>query len=52
VADWSLLRLIGKCLHVGLLDGAESSEPDLGTAQGSVLSPILGNVYLHHVLDL
>lgn len=52
VADGSLLRLIGKCLHVGVLDGAEYSEPDLGTAQGSVLSPILGNVYLHHVLDL
>ena len=35
VADGSLLRLIGKCLHVGVLDGAEYSEPDTGTAQGS-----------------
>jgi hypothetical protein len=35
-----------------VLDGAEYSAPDLGTAQGSVLSPILGNVYLHYVLDL
>jgi RNA-directed DNA polymerase len=52
VADGSLLRLIGKCLHVGVLDGAEYSEPDLGTAQGSVLSPLLGNVYLHYALDL
>jgi RNA-directed DNA polymerase len=52
VADGSLLRLIGKCLHVGVLDGADYSEPDLGTAQGSVLSPMLGNVYLHYVLDL
>lgn len=52
VADGSLLRLIGKCLHVGVLDGAEYSEPELGTAQGSVLSPLLGNVYLHYVLDL
>ena len=52
VADGSLLRLIGKCLHVGVLDGAEYSEPDTGTAQGSVLSPILGNIYLHYVLDL
>ena len=34
VADGSLLRLIGKCLHVGVLDGAEYSEPDVGTAQG------------------
>ena len=52
VADGSLLRLIGKCLHVGVLDGAEYSEPDTGTAQGSVLSPMLGNIYLHYVLDL
>jgi group II intron reverse transcriptase/maturase len=51
VADESLLRLVGKCLHVGILDGDEYSEPDEGTAQGSSLSPLLGNVYLHHVLD-
>lgn len=52
VADGSLLRLIGKCLHAGVLDGAEYTEPDTGTAQGSALSPMLGNVYLHYVLDL
>ncbi len=51
VADGSLLRLIGKCLHVGVLDGAEFTRPEVGTAQGSVLSPLLGNVYLHYVLD-
>ena len=51
VADGSLLRLIGKCLHVGVLDGEAMVEPELGTAQGSVLSPLLGNIYLHHVLD-
>ena len=51
VADGSLLRLVGKCLHVGVLDGEEYSEPDQGTTQGSVISPLLGNVYLHYVLD-
>ena len=51
VADGSLLRLIGKCLHVGILDGEQYSEPETGTAQGSVLSPMLGNIYLHYVLD-
>jgi len=51
VVDGSLLRLIGKCLHVGVLDGEEYSKPDEGTVQGSVISPLLGNVYLHYVLD-
>lgn len=52
VADSKLLRLVGKCLHVGVLEGQEYSEPDEGTVQGSGLSPLLGNIYLHHVLDL
>lgn len=52
VADGSLLRLVGKCLHVGVLDGEDYSEPEFGTTQGSVLSPLLGNIYLHYVLDV
>jgi group II intron reverse transcriptase/maturase len=51
LADGSLLRLIGKCLNVGVLDGEEFTTPEVGTAQGSVLSPLLGNIYLHYVLD-
>jgi len=39
VADGSLVRLIGKCLHVGVLDGEDFSTPEAGTAQGSVLTP-------------
>jgi RNA-directed DNA polymerase len=51
IDDESLLRLVGKCLHVGVLEGEQYSEPDVGTAQGSSLSPLLGNVYLHYALD-
>jgi group II intron reverse transcriptase/maturase len=51
VMDGSMDRLIAKCLHVGVLDGEEFSTPELGTAQGSILSPLLGNIYLHYVLD-
>jgi RNA-directed DNA polymerase len=52
VVDGSMFRLIGKCLHVGVLDGEVFTKPDEGTVQGSTLSPLLGNVYLHYVLDL
>jgi group II intron reverse transcriptase/maturase len=51
VVDGSLLRLIGKCLRVGVLDGEKYESPDEGTTQGSRLSPLLGNIYLHYVLD-
>jgi retron-type reverse transcriptase len=50
IADKSFMRLVGKCLHAGVLDGETFSRPDEGTVQGSNLSPILGNIYLHHVL--
>lgn len=52
IADEKLMRLVGKCLHVGVLDGERILEPDEGTAQGSSLSPLLGNIYLHYVLDV
>ena len=52
IADEGLIRLVGKCLHVGVLDGERFLEPDEGTAQGSSLSPLLGNIYLHYVLDV
>ena len=52
VADGSLRRLVGKCVRVGVLDGEERTEPERGTPQGSGLSPLLGNLYLHHTLDV
>jgi len=51
-ADKSLLRLIEKCLHVGILEDGGIVSPETGTTQGSTLSPLLANVYLHYVLDL
>src|SRR5260370_9372903 len=52
VPDGAMERLVGKCLHVGVLDGESFTKPDEGTVHGSVLSPLLGNIYLHYVLDV
>lgn len=52
VPDGALQQLIGKCLNVGVLDGESFTTADEGTTQGSILSPLLGNIYLHYVLDL
>ncbi len=52
IPDGSIKLLVGKCLQVGVLDDEELSSPDQGTAQGSCLSPLLGNIYLHYVLDV
>jgi group II intron reverse transcriptase/maturase len=51
VRDGVLLRLIGKWLNAGVLDGVEYSVPEAGTPQGGVISPLLANIYLHTVLD-
>ena len=46
-----LLRLIGKWLHAGVMEGGNVTRPGAGTPQGGVVSPILANVFLHEVLD-
>lgn len=52
IQDQDLLRLIGKWLHVGVVEDGRLLMTENGTYQGSVISPILANVYLHEVLDL
>ena len=44
-------RLIGKWLKAGVWEAGEVTHPEAGTPQGSVISPLLSNVFLHEVLD-
>jgi RNA-directed DNA polymerase len=51
VKDGRILALIELWLKAGIMDGKELVFPDKGSPQGSVISPLLANVYLHEVLD-
>lgn len=51
ISDGSILRLIGKWINVGIIDEGRLLKTEEGVAQGQVISPLLANVYLHHVLD-
>lgn len=51
VSDGSILRLIGKWVNVGVIDEGRLLETADGVGQGQVISPLLANVFLHHVLD-
>ncbi len=48
VSDRRLLRLIEQILRAGVMEGMKGWQPtEQGTPQGSVLSPLLANVYLN-----
>ena len=51
VRDGVITRLVGKWLNAGVMERGELSYPNSGTPQGGVISPLLANIYLHHVLD-
>ena len=52
IGDCRILRLIQKWLRAGALEDGKWSETEVGTPQGSVISPLLANVYLHYAFDL
>jgi len=52
MADPRILRLIQKWLKAGVLENGVVTDSEKGTGQGTVISPLLANVYLHYSLDL
>ena len=52
IGDKRILRLIQKWLRAGVLEDGVVTIEEKGTGQGSVISPLLANVYLHYVFDL
>lgn len=52
IGDERVIRLIIRMLKSGIMEEGLVRASDMGTPQGSILSPLLSNIYLHYVLDL
>ena len=50
IKDSNILRLIKKFLKAGILENGTYIKGDVGTPQGSILSPVLANIYMFYVL--
>src|SRR5215471_20017071 len=51
IADRALLRLIARMLKAGMQTPGGVVYDELGSPQGSIVSPVIANVFLDHVLD-
>ena len=52
IGDKRIIRLVQKWLRAGILEDGVVTIEEKGTGQGSVISPLLANIYLHYVFDL
>ena len=52
IKDPNIIRLINKFLKAGIIENKRYYGTIEGTPQGSILSPVLANIYMHYVLVL
>ena len=52
IGDERVIRLIIRMLKSGIMEDGLVRATEEGTPQGSILSPLLSNIYLHYALDL
>jgi RNA-directed DNA polymerase len=52
IGDRRIIHLIQKWLKVGVLEDGVVTASDMGTGQGSVISPLLANIYMFYAFDL
>ncbi len=51
ISDRRFVWLIMKMVRAGVMENGEIADVEEGTPQGGIISPLLANIYLHHVLD-
>jgi group II intron reverse transcriptase/maturase len=52
IGDARIIQLISRMLKAGIMEDGLVRASEEGTPQGSILSPLLSNIYLHYSLDL
>ena len=52
IGDRRIIRLLQKWMKAGVLEDGVIQASERGTGQGSVISPLLANIYLHYAFDL